>query len=205
MQNSYYISHPFVYSQSYLQDDEGNPVMYSESFTIGKISIEGIRKIQISNLKQFLGTAWKKSSSDVNVKIALILGDEIELDSYDSQLLINRYVDLLEVPVEPTDCLVTAGNTLEFPTRFIYNQIPISDVSEFSNLSSYYKLAIQNNYNFPLIREAPDVINNLIIENTKDNKYLYIITFCSQLTKTELWYSGNIQFKLSEEINQEDN
>ena len=44
-----FVSQPFVYSQSFQTDELSNPLMYTESFTLSKIPIQGLKNIAIKH------------------------------------------------------------------------------------------------------------------------------------------------------------
>jgi hypothetical protein len=200
MQGSRFISQPFVYSQSYLADSLDNPQIYSESFSIAKINIEGLRSIKIFDLKQFVLNEWRKNAPETAIKIGFLFGNEIEKQFFDSNHLYVNYSGLsLIKPTDENDIILSATDQKEIATRFIYREVSISNLADFADLRSF-NIARQGFYDFPINKSVPDVTNNPIyFLNTYNHEHLYIITYCPILLRGEFYFSGNLNFFLEGE------
>lgn len=194
--NERHISQPFVYSQSYQVDDMSNPSMYTESFTLNKIYIEGIKNIQIRNLKQFVLNEWKKNSPSSSPKLGFIFSDNLEESVWNTNYLyLTDNINVVK-PNNVTETIQAPTDRTENIFRFVYREVPISNFGDFKNLNSFNS-SYNNFFNFPINKNVSDVINQEInFENSNYSKYLYIVSYCPELLQGEFYFSGNLNFFL---------
>lgn len=196
MRNSI-VSKPFVFSQSYKEDNLGNPELYSESFSVAKITTNNSKNLLLKDITQFIGTYWRKTASDVDVKLGFIFGNDLEKDYFKTGLNINKTGNTLITPATKEECIISSSNVQEIPVRFIYNAISITSLDDYQDACAYMNVN-QNKFFYPIQKDNMSRLPDVELENEQGLPYLYIIPYSPILARTELYLAGTIQFKLEE-------
>lgn len=207
------ISNPFVFTQDYRRYDElpapNDYPIFAESFSIGKIYIESSKDIVIRNILIQAYFFRSKQALTNPVKLALIMGDNLEGKLSSSQLLVDPYAGSFREIGSGEKLAVSAVDMIHsFPYIAAYR-----GVLEFGSLPMDYKNPAslpnyKNNSAMQLIKN--ETINQMfliqgstfespgeiVLKNSNQFRYLYIIPFTPQLQQTMVASSGLINFEV---------
>lgn len=199
-----YARHPFSYSQSCQLDQiTGNPVKYTESYTIAKIPVESLEELLIKDLRITINfnSKFNKTAIPISPKIALVLGTELELiQNYADRVLkrSDRESSVIDVN-DPGLLIVNDSLTSEFASKFINLGTMFSGTdydAQFERESVYSQLIQQYGLSFVISDKDPNVIGEYSLKNTNNESSLYIIPYCSLLLRTEFFISGDVSFNM---------
>lgn len=207
------ISHPFVFTQDYRRFDELPPPndfpIFSESFSIGKIYIESAEDIVIRNILIQAYFFRSKQAMTNPVKLALIMGDDLEYKLSPNQLLIDSYSGIL-TPIIPGENPEVSGVDMIHSNPYIaayqsvleYGSLPYdylnpASLSNYRNASAMQLIKDERISQMFLIQgstyQSP---GEIVLKNSNQFRYLYIIPFTPQLQKTMVASSGLINFEV---------
>lgn len=207
------ISHPFVFTQDYRRFDElpapNDYPIFSESFSIGKIYIESAEDIIIRNVLIQAYFFRSKQALTNPVKLALIMGDNLEGKLSTSQLLIDQYTGELsaiapgEFPnVSPVDMIHSHSYIAAYQSVLEYGGLPYdyldpASLPNYPQASAMQLIKDERISQMFLIQGATfEAPGEIVLKNSNQFQYLYVIPFTPQLQKTMVASSGLINFEV---------
>lgn len=208
------VSHPFQFTQDYRAYNERPPLddypLYSESFSIGKISTKSTHDIIIKNL-QIESYIFKSKQALTNpVSLVFIMANNLEGKLFTDKLLLDQnqgffaeYVPGSRVNVNPVDLVI--GNLFNAAYQGVlqYGINPYDYLNNPKPPPNYPNYSAANLVKDSLIGAIfllnGTTFNNpgeIVIPNSNQYDYLYIIPYTPNLQYTALAASGRVNFEV---------
>ncbi|GBF49400.1 hypothetical protein LPTSP4_09130 [Leptospira ryugenii] len=210
------VSHAFIFTQSFRRENElpapDHFSRYTETASITKVNIEKARNLKISNPLFMTYYFRSKLALENPVQLAFLLANEniesVYNDDFDK--IIDPNIGIFNTLISAnSDIPQIAPEALQtnFPFRINYKEIP-----EFAD----FPANSQNNYleattgKIVLSRKVKKQLvgvyivqsntfsstEEILIENTNDYEFLYIVPFLPKIQQTEIAVAGRVNFTL---------